>query len=162
PSGRVGRARRGDRPLAARRGGTLRGGALLALRRVVGASLRGRGRARVPRGRGRLGAVGVPPQGAGPRGPARRRPRALPLAVPAFGKPLAVVTLCLPVYLDRNIAPNRARLTLDAHGALKPVPASAGRFLHRLSGVLFPYRSDGEVEEAFSVTAAILKATFEE
>jgi len=77
-------------------------------------------------------------------------------ALPRFALPVALVTIVLPVQLERNVSDARQRLAIR-DGRLELVARSTSWFLTSPLGKLVPYHSD----EAIALTRAILRATDE-
>jgi hypothetical protein len=74
-----------------------------------------------------------------------------------FAAPIAVVTLVVPMQLERTVSDRRQRLALDAEGRLKEIPKSASPFLTSPLRELVPYHDD----EAIALARAIFLATDE-
>jgi hypothetical protein len=75
-------------------------------------------------------------------------------ALPTFAKPIAIVTLVVPVQLERTVSDRRQRLVL-VDGRLELAQASTSPLLTSPLRKLLPYHSD----EAIALTRAILGAT---
>jgi hypothetical protein len=74
-----------------------------------------------------------------------------------FERPLAVVTIVVPVQLERTVDDRRQRLVLDREGRLELVARSTSPFLTSPLRKLVPYHSD----EAIVLARAIVLATDE-
>jgi len=80
-------------------------------------------------------------------------------ALSRFVRPLAVVTLVLPVQLFRNLHDDRPHLVLrDGTLILSPASSSATRLRQMLVNDL-PYLSENSLKESLALTRAILHAT---
>jgi len=84
-------------------------------------------------------------------------------ALPDFEKPIAAVSLFLPLQLGRLLQDDKPRLVLAAIGDLQLVPAASGPFSRlRLRDILrnqIPYSSDSNVKRALDLAAAIIHAS---
>jgi len=84
-------------------------------------------------------------------------------ALPDFEKPIAAVSLFIPLQLGRLLQDDKPRLVLAAMGDLQLVPAASGPFSRlRLRDILrnqIPYSSDSNVKRALDLAAAIIHAS---
>ena len=83
-------------------------------------------------------------------------------ALARLDKPVAVLTVFLPVQLGRDLQDYRPRLVLS-NGELEQVPAASGVWSHtRLRDLLFnelPYVSDASLSRTMALNKAIVQAT---
>ena len=83
-------------------------------------------------------------------------------AMPRFERPVATVTVFIPLQLGRNLYDDRPRLVLGPTGELELVPASTD-FLSRLQILRllwrWPYLGDRSIDRTLSLTATILRET---
>src|SRR5262249_42017101 len=80
-------------------------------------------------------------------------------ALARFKRPVAVVTLVLPVQLHRNIQDDRPRLVVRG-GALVAEPANRSRLrLRRIFVDEIPYLSEARLRKSLEVTRSILRST---
>src|SRR5262249_13217301 len=79
-------------------------------------------------------------------------------ALARFKRPVAVVTLVLPVQLHRNIQDDRPRLVVRG-GALVAEPANRSRLrLRRIFVDEIPYLSEARLRKSLEVTRSILRS----
>jgi hypothetical protein len=77
--------------------------------------------------------------------------------LPHFPRPVAVVTLFMPLLFDRNLNDDRPHLGTG----LIWQPAVRRWRLHTIARFLVPYRSDEVIERGISVTREVLRASIE-
>jgi hypothetical protein len=75
--------------------------------------------------------------------------------IPRFHRPVAVVSLFMPVLFDRNLDDDRPHLAPD----LRWLPPVHRWRLWALAQWLVPYRTDAEIERGIAATRAVLRAT---
>ena len=77
--------------------------------------------------------------------------------LPHFRRPVAVVTLFMPLLFDRNLNDDRPHVG----SGLIWLPAVKRWRLQTIARFLVPYRSDAAIERGVSVTREVLRATIE-